>query len=293
MRKLLFSVLLLTLCSLKAQMVVEAPGVEGLLSSQVSQLTELIAEEKFGNSQFMTEYLPKVIQTLDGINAILDTSRKIHTIYESVKDYSTEKLTQDMEDGACAAFPGTCPTIKNTFGETFDNINMIRKGDKKFWTYRSQWSHETDSFVTKMAQGSMMAYVYPKVAPNVSKFWGYDNGPQDIYEVFEYSLAESGLSKIRNFEHYQAAMINVALKKFLDEADEKKNLEAQGIGILAGQNQGMSRDISDIKSIILNRHLNEIKERMQAETEYSNYVIEYMKYKEKMKEEEMIEKDFE
>lgn len=194
---------------------------------------------------FMTEFIPRVKQSIDIANATLDTTRRLYEIGKAVANYTPEKLREDARSGFCAAFPGTCPGLERSMNELKDNVEMIAEGDASFWTYRSRWNSETNAFIKNLVEGSMQAYVYPNIAPDMSRFYGYD-GDQSAEEVFMGAMVRSGLYSNLKYSNVQAAMINMEVKRFLDDARLSKNIVARGQAIQLGIEQQQAHDLRDI-----------------------------------------------
>lgn len=244
-RTLLFPLLIVLPFLLNGQLIVSNPSSDALLSTQIQQLIQINAQEQLGNSTFMTEFIPRVKQTIDIANATLDTTRRLYEIGKSVADYTPEKLREDAHAGFCAAFPGTCPGLDRSLKEFGDNIEMITEGDASFWTYKSRWNNETNAFLRDLVEGSMQAYVYPNIAPDMSRYYGYD-GDKSAEEVFMAAMVRSGLYSNLKYSNVQASMINMEVKRFLDEARLSKNIIARGQAIQLGIGQQQAHDLRDI-----------------------------------------------
>lgn len=241
-----------------AQLIVSNPSADALLASQIQQLIQINSQEQLGNNVFMTEFIPRVKQTVDIANATLDTTRRLYEIGQAVADYTPEKLLADAKAGFCAAFPGTCPGLEQSIGELTDNVEMISKGDASFFAYKSRWNSETNSFIKNLVEGSMQAYVYPNIAPNMSRFYGFD-GDQSAEEVFMGAMVRSGLYSNLKYSNVQASMINMEVKNFLDEAQRSKNIAARGQAIQLGIEQQQAHDLRDIALMEKKRTVDEEK----------------------------------
>lgn len=284
-RVIVITVFLLSSRIVSAQFVavVEAPTTDSLLSTQITALTQIVAQEQLGNNIIMTEIIPRAKQTIDIANATLDTSRRLYEIGKSIADYSPEKLLRDMKEGFCNGFPGTCPGLESSILELKDNVEMISSGDDKFFSYKSRWNSETNRFIVGLASGMMKAHVYPKVAPLMSKYYGFDNEPTAVDQIYTAALVKSGLASELSFKTVQASMINVAVKDFLDEAQRSKNLTAQGQAIQLGIEQSQARDLETMANIQKAEYVKKELEEEQVREGNAKFLDAYKKRTEEMK----------
>lgn len=283
-RKIL--VLTLTLLFLRiasGQLLVSAPTSDALLSSQMQAMTQLIAQEHLGNSLLMTEIIPRTKQTIDIANATLDASRRLYEIGKSIADYTPEKLLRDLKEGFCNGFPGTCPGLERSILELKDNVEMIAAGDNKFFAYKSRWNAETNRFIVGLATGMMKAHVYPKVAPLMSQYYGFDNEPTAVDQIYAAALAKSGLATELSFKTVQASMINLAVKEFLDEAQSSKNLTAQGQAIQMGLEQSQAAALETMANIQKAEYVKKEMEEEQVREGNAKFLDAYKKRSGEMK----------
>ncbi len=272
--------------SLHAQLVVESPTGNTLLSTQISQMTQILAEEKLGNTAFMTEFIPRVKQSIDIANATLDTSRRIYGMYQEIKTMTPEKLLSETMNGFCNGFPGTCPGLRDSILEMKDNIDLIKGGQTaNFFEYRSRWNSKTQTFLKNMVEGSMKAYVYPTIAPNMSRFYGFDAEPDTASEIFYESLTKSGLGQSLSLQNVQASMINTAVKAYLDDVDATKNLQARGQALSIAIQQQQAKGINDMALIEKKRIIDEKLAAFRQQESLRDYLIKQndKKRKEQMK----------
>jgi len=284
MRKILvIAVIVFSLRAVSAQLIVSAPTSDALLSSQMQALAQLVAQEQLGNNILMTEIIPRTKQTIDIANATLDTSRRLYEIGRSIADYTPEKLMEDLKEGFCNGFPGTCPGLEKSILELKDNIELITSGDDKFFAYKSRWNTETNRFIVGLATGMMKAHVYPKVAPLMSQYYGFDNEPTAVDQIYTAALVKSGLASELSFKTVQASMINLAVKEFLDEAQRSKNLTAQGPAIQLGLEQSQASSLETMANIQKAEYIRKELEEEQVRQGNERFLDAYKKRTGEMK----------
>ncbi len=264
------------------------------LSAQVELLAKISAEEQFGNSTLVTEWIPRVQQGIDIANATFEGIRVANKLQQAVRSYDKDDLMKDMKAGFCKMLKnGSCERMEESFNELRDNYQMTKQGDsQRFWNYRSSLRTETRQFMKHMVEGMSKAYLYPKIAPNVSSYYGYDQEPNEIDEIYQVALARSGMDKKVYFEQIQSSMINMELARFLDDAEQSKNISARGLAIQAAISKEMSRDINIMKNIEQSQFLNDELDMKNKFTESEVFKAAYLKELKKLKDQGYYKKAF-
>ncbi len=225
---------------LSAQAVVSAPAPDALLA-------KVIAVEEIGNAQFVTEFIPRVQQTIDLAKQTLDTGRRLYEIGRSVADYGPEALLGMMKEQFCAGFPGTCPLIEGTLRELEALPEIASLGKGQFLAYKKSLSGEAGRFISGLASGMVKAYRYPKVAEAMAKYVG--DGVSAVDEIFAAALAKKGMAQSLLAKTIEATSVQAAVKTFLAEAERTGSLTAQGLGVQLGIEQAQAQAIETLADI--------------------------------------------
>ena len=140
--------------------------------------------------------IAKLAAILDSVNKTVNVARESYRQFQYIKNYTVDDLLKDAKLGFCKGLKHStktdCHDWEDSLTELYDNTEMISTGKwNQFVMYRSKWDSQTKSFLKEMYQGSARAYVYPKIAPKVSSFYGWDKHENDAEYVYK-----SGSSKV-------------------------------------------------------------------------------------------------
>ncbi len=266
MKKTVILFLVLFPVLLSAQAVVSAPATDALLA-------KVIAAEEVANAQFVTEFIPRVQQTIDLARQTLDTSKRLYEIGKSVADYGPQALVGIMKEQFCAGFPGACPLVEGALKELERLPEVASLGKGQFLAYKKSLSGETGRFISGLAAGMVKAYRYPKLADALAEYVG--DGVSAVDEIFTAALAKKGMAQNLLTKTIEAASVQAAVKTFLAEADRTGSLTAQGLGVQLGIEQAQAQaleTIADIgKSDFVKREVEEELTRQGLDRFYEAY----------------------
>lgn len=217
-------------------------------------LTAILAEEikQTTDIGLMVANLKKGIQVGQKTFSMI---RETKRLYESAKNYTVEELIKNSLLGFCQGLgEGDCADIEQGIIELYDNAEYISKGDSKgFWAYQGRFDGKANDFYRKMIKGTNQAYMFPVIAPKMSKFYGYGKEPSEADKVIAESLVKSGMLETVNADLAQASFINAAADMFRKDADASNNIIAKGQAIQNAQAQ------QNLKNTTRSRQLQEAK----------------------------------
>ena len=250
----------------------------------------IFGEENATLAAILTEEIIQVTQiakTITQLKAILDAgnqtinlAREGYRQFQKIRNYSVEELLADAKAGFCKGLDSStdtsCSDWELSLNEMKDNYDMIKGGHGEQWVgYRSQWDRETHSFLKQMYHGSAKAYVYPKIAPNVSKFYGWDKYENDAEYVINQALLKSGLYKSVIETQKEGYVVQSAIGDFMREAEESKNLVAQGQATQMMQDQQRNKVLVEQNNRDKARFLHEENTKTQVRQERKVFMDGY------------------
>ncbi len=242
MKKFVVFIMILSLChfNLSASMFGEENATLGAI------LTEEIVM-----SLNVAETVSQLKAILDAGNEAINLARESYRQFQAIKNYTVDDLLSDAKKGFCEGLAATtdtdCISWEVSINEMSDNIKMISGGKgEQFVAYRSRWDSETYNFLKQMYHGSAKAFVYPKIAPNVSKFYGWDKHENDADYVIQQALLKSGLFHDVIETQKEGYTVSSAMVNFIREAEESKNLTAQGQTVELMQDQLRNKYINEM-----------------------------------------------
>ena len=242
MKKFVVFIMILSLCHFNLS--------ASMFGEENATLGAILTEEIFMAAN-VSETVTQLKAILDAGNQTLDLARQAYREYQAIKNYTWEELLSDAKKGFCEGLSMTtetdCQSWALSINEMSDNIRMISGGHgEQFVAYRSRWDSETYNFLKQMYHGSATAFVYPKIAPNVSKFYGWDQHEDDAEYVIQQALLKSGLYHDVIRTQKEGYMVNTAMANFIREAEQKKNLQLQGQTVELQQDQMRNRFLNEM-----------------------------------------------
>lgn len=242
MKKFVVFIMILSLCHFNLS--------ASMFGEENATLGAILTEEIFMAAN-VSETVTQLKAILDAGNQTLDLARQAYREYQAIKNYTWEELLSDAKKNFCEGLSMTtetdCQSWALSINEMSDNIRTISGGHgEQFVAYRSRWDSETYNFLKQMYQGSAKAFVYPKVAPNVSKFYGWDQHEDDAEYVIQQALLKSGLYHDVIRTQKEGYMVNTAMANFIREAEQKKNLQLQGQTVELQQDQMRNRFLNEM-----------------------------------------------
>ena len=248
MKKFIICLIILSVCHFNMY--------ASMFGEENATLSAILTEEIFMAAN-VSETVTQLKAIVDAGNQSIDLARQTYREYQAIKNYTWEELLSDAKKGFCEGLDMTtetdCESWAMSINELSDNIKMIAGGSgEQFVAYRSRWDSETYNFLKQMYHGSAKAFVYPKIAPNASKFYGWDKHEDDAEYVIQQALLKSGLYNDVIRTQKEGWHVNTAMANFIREAEQKKNLQLQGQMIEMQQDQ------------MRNKYLNEMNLRDKA-----------------------------
>jgi|GEM_PF-5591993 len=237
-----FFVFLLLLMAIPchAQMIVDAPTTDALL-------IKLLTTEELDNAQFITEFIPRVQQTINLAQETLKTSNRLYELGKSLAEYGPETLLGKMKEQFCAGFSGACPLIDRAVKEIRGLSEIADLGKGQFFAYKKSLSGDAGRFISGLAAGMVKARRHPTIAAAMNKYAG--TGISAVDEIFTAALAKKGMAQDLILKAVEATSVQAAVKTFLDEANRTSSLTAQGIGVQLGIEQAQARDLETLANI--------------------------------------------
>ena len=229
---------------------------------------------------YLAETITQLKAILDAGNQTIDLARESYRQFQKIKNYTWQDLLSDAKAGFCKGLDSTtdtnCSDWESSLNEMKDNYDMIKGGEGQQWVgYRSQWNDETRSFLKQMYHGSAKAYVYPKIAPNVSKFYGWDKHENDAEYVINQALLKSGLYKSVIETQKEGYVVQSAIGDFMREAEESKNLVAQGQATQMMQDQQRNKVLVEQNNRDKARYIHEENTKTQIRQERKVFIDGY------------------
>ena len=262
-----------------------------IFGEENATLTGILTEE-FIQTAKAAETIARLKALLDAANQTIDLARESYRQFQYIKNYSVDDLARDAKAGFCRGLDNstdtTCSEWEASINEMKDNGEMIVGGHGDQWVnYRSNWNSKTKGFLKQMYHGSATAYVYPKIAPNVSKYYGWDKHENDAEYVINQALTKSGLYDSMIESMKDGYTVQTAIGDFLKEAENSKNVVAKGQSVQLMQDQQRNKALVESNNINKARYLNEEATKAQVRGEKKTFTNTY-----KDSSEEMAKDDF-
>lgn len=248
MKKFIICLMILSICHFNLY--------ASMFGEENATLGAILTEEIFMAAN-VSETVTQLKAIVDAGNQAINLARESYKQFQAIKNYTLEDLLSDAKKGFCEGLAATtdtdCESWALSINEMSDNLKMIAGGHgEQFVAYRSRWDAETYSFLKQMYHGSAKAFVYPKIAPNVSKFYGWDKHENDGDYVIQQALLKSGLFHDVIETQKEGYTVSSAMANFIREAKDSKNVIAQGQTVELMQDQ------------LRNKYLNEMNLRDKA-----------------------------
>lgn len=232
-----------------------------IFGEENATLTGILTEE-FIQTAKAAETISRLKALLDAANETIDLARETYRQFNYIRNYSVDDLLKDTKAGFCKGLGNstdtTCSEWESSINEMKDNGEMIVGGHGDQWVnYRSNWNNETKSFLKGMYHGSAAAFVYPKIAPNVSKYYGWDKHENDAEYVINQALTKSGLYDSMIESMKDGYTVQTAIGEFMREAEQSKNIVAKGQTVQLMQDQQRNKNLVEINNRDKARFINE------------------------------------
>lgn len=242
MKKFIVFIMILSICHFNLS--------ASMFGEENATLGAILTEEIFMAAN-VSETVTQLKAILDAGNQAINLARESYRQFQAIKNYTLDDLLSDAKKGFCEGLAATtdtdCISWEVSINEMSDNIKMISGGKgEQFVAYRSRWDSETYNFLKQMYHGSAKAFVYPKIAPNVSKFYGWDKHENDADYVIQQALLKSGLFQDVIETQKEGYTVSSAMVNFIREAEESKNLTAQGQTVELMQDQLRNKYINEM-----------------------------------------------
>lgn len=250
-----------------------------IFGEENATLTGILTEE-FIQTAKAAETIARLKALLDAANETIDLARESYRQFQYVRNYSVEDLARDAKAGFCKGLDNStdtsCSEWELSINEMKDNGEMIVGGHGDQWVnYRSNWNNETKSFLKQMYHGSATAFVYPKIAPNVSKYYGWDKHENDAEYVINQALTKSGLYDSMIESMKDGYTVQTAIGDFLKEAESSKNIMAKGQSVQLMQDQQRNKALVESNNMNKARFLHEENTKTQIRNERKVFMDTY------------------
>lgn len=242
MKKFIICLMILSICHFNLY--------ASMFGEENATLSAILTEEIFMAAN-VSETVTQLKAIVDAGNQAINLARESYRQFQAIKNYTLEDLLSDAKKGFCEGLAATtdtdCESWALSINEMSDNLKMIAGGHgEQFVAYRSRWDAETYSFLKQMYHGSAKAFVYPKIAPNVSKFYGWDKHENDGDYVIQQALLKSGLFHDVIETQQEGYTVSSAMVNFIREAEESKNVVAQGQTVELMQDQLRNKYLNEM-----------------------------------------------
>lgn len=242
MKKFIICLMILSICHFNLY--------ASMFGEENATLSAILTEEIFMAAN-VSETVTQLKAIVDAGNQAINLARESYRQFQAIKNYTLDDLLSDAKKGFCEGLAATtdtdCESWALSINEMSDNLKMIAGGHgEQFVAYRSRWDAETYSFLKQMYHGSAKAFVYPKIAPNVSKFYGWDKHENDGDYVIQQALLKSGLFHDVIETQKEGYTVSSAMVNFIREAEESKNVVAQGQTVELMQDQLRNKYLNEM-----------------------------------------------
>lgn len=242
MKKFIICLMILSVCHFNLY--------ASMFGEENATLSAILTEEIFMAAN-VSETVTQLKAIVDAGNQAINLARESYRQFQAIKNYTLDDLLSDAKKGFCEGLAATtdtdCESWALSINEMSDNLKMIAGGHgEQFVAYRSRWDAETYSFLKQMYHGSAKAFVYPKIAPNVSKFYGWDKHENDGDYVIQQALLKSGLFHDVIETQKEGYTVSSAMVNFIREAEESKNVVAQGQTVELMQDQLRNKYLNEM-----------------------------------------------
>lgn len=201
-----------------------------------------ILTEEIIQTFHMAETISKLAAIVQSINKTVNIARESYRQFQYIKNYTVDDLLKDAKSGFCKGLQSStktsCRDWEEDLKEMYGNAEMLSTGKfNQFFMYRSKWDNQTRKFLKELYQGSARAYVYPKIAPKVSSYYGWDKHENDAEYVINQALVKSGLYDSLIETQKEGYTVSSAIGDFLRESEKSKNIVTKGQAVQLMQDQ--------------------------------------------------------
>ena len=202
----------------------QAMGMEGWVSGQNQLLAEIAFYEKLQGTTLMTEVVPKTIDTIKSINAVAGTVRDAYELEQTIANYTSEQLLNDVLNGLVRAFPEVGELMEE-IDYLRENITGARKGGNAFFATKNKWDRKTWDFFTTYTEKFEQSVIFPSVAPKSTEKYKWKES--DPYSAYYSALVDSGMLKEFRTDAFSKAVMLEFAQKYDTMAESRHNLQAQ------------------------------------------------------------------
>lgn len=261
MKKLIFSVLLLCHFYLSAYvLVVESPGMESLMTSQMFLMNQIAMDNKISDYEHFSEYLTQFANVISTIKKGQESAQKVMKIGKELKNRSREEWLSEVEGGLAETFPEMADFVSSVKGEMAGEVAAL---GGKYAEYVSGWSGKLREYHSKLLENYGGHAVFPELFPAVAKM-GKDfvNG-ENAQKIVHKAWLESGMEYEMKNDAVRGEMFKRYYEKYMNDAKANDNIEALG---LANLMQSSYVSVETLEHIRKNLDLKVMKEQFNRDS---------------------------
>ncbi|MBP5406597.1 hypothetical protein J6Z19_05550 [bacterium] len=213
---------------LSAQVVVESPETDALLTAQMLLINELAAGSRASETERFIEYLAQFANVIGTIKKGQEAAAKVLKIGNELKNKSAEEWLSDVENG-----------LKETFPEMSDFLSPV--GDEagksavfagKYAEYVSNWSARLGAYHDELLENYGNHTVFPELFPAAAQSGKDFIHAESAQKIVHKAWLESGMEYEMKNDAVRGEMFRRYYEEYLKDARENDNIEALGLANL-------------------------------------------------------------
>ena len=230
MKFVVFIVFLFSCFSLSAYvLVVESPGMESLMSSQMILMNEIAMDKKMSDFEHFTEYLAQFANVVSTIKKGQEAASKVMKIASVLKNKSAGDWLSEVEDG----LKGTFPERAGFVSSVEDGMaGKVTAGGGKYAEYLSSWNSKMRDYHDKLLENYGNHTVFPELFPALAKSGKDFVNAENAQKIVHKAWLESGMEYEMKNDAVRGGMFRRYYEEYMKSAKENDNIEALGLANL-------------------------------------------------------------
>ena len=230
MKFVVFIVFLFDYFSLSAYvLVVESPGMESLMSSQMILMNEIAMDKKMSDFEHFTEYLAQFANVVSTIKKGQEAASKVMKIASVLKNKSAGDWLAEVEDGLKGTFPEMAGFVSSVEGGM---AGEVAAGGGKYAEYISSWNSKMRDYHAELLENYGNHTVFPELFPALAKSGKDFVNAENAQKIVHKAWLESGMEYEMKNDGVRGGMFRRYYEEYMKSAKENDNIEALGLANL-------------------------------------------------------------
>ena len=259
-------------------LIVESPGMESLMSSQMILMNEIALDSKMSDLEHFTEYLAQFANVISTIKKGQDAAEKVMRIGTELKNRSAEEWLSGVENGLKETFP----EISDFVSPAGDEAGKSAAVAGKYAEYVSNWSAGLGDYHDKLLENYGNHMIFPELFPAVAKSGKDFVRAESSQKIVHKAWIESGMEYEMKNDAVRNEMFRHYYEEYMKSAKENDNIEALGLANLMQSSYISAETLEHIRK---NLDLKVMKEQFDRDSagSYLQFLINENKEKDSQK----------